>query len=248
MSKIDRTLPKGKWQFDEDVTNVFDNMLERSIPEYKTMRALVGDLVYYYSDHATTIIDIGCSNGTGIADMKERNTNNCDYVGYEISKPMVDVAREKFANTKNSFMADIDERFKNVRIYEQDIVKQGFIGHENVRVITSVLTLMFIPIEHRQKVIADCYKELPNGGAFIVVEKILGETTQLNDIYNAQYYDFKKWNGYTEEQIDRKKLALEGVLVPLTSKFNEQLLLSAGFSYVDCFWRWNNFAGWVAIK
>ena len=96
MSKIDRTLPKGKWQFDEDVTNVFDNMLERSIPEYKTMRALVGDLVYYYSDHATTIIDIGCSNGTGIADMKERNTNNCDYVGYEISKPMVDVAREKF--------------------------------------------------------------------------------------------------------------------------------------------------------
>ena len=33
-----------------------------------------------------TVIDIGCSNGTGIADMKERNTNNCDYVGYEISK------------------------------------------------------------------------------------------------------------------------------------------------------------------
>lgn len=235
MSKIDRTLPKGKWQFDEDVTNVFDNMLERSIPEYKTMRKLVGNLVNHYTRNNTVVIDIGCSNGTGIADMKERTKTKCDFIGYEISKPMSNVAIEKFKDT-------------SVRILNLDIVKDGLLAHVNVQVITSVLTLMFIPIEHRQKVIADCYNKLPKGGAFIVVEKILGETTELNDIYNAQYYDFKKWNGYTKEQIDRKKLALEGVLVPLTSKFNEQLLLSAGFSYVDCFWRWNNFAGWVAIK
>jgi tRNA (cmo5U34)-methyltransferase len=43
-------------------------------------------------------------------------------------------------------------------------------------------------------------------------------------------------------------LSLEGVLVPVTAAWNEYLLRSAGFSHVDCFWRWMNFAAWVAVK
>ena len=43
-------------------------------------------------------------------------------------------------------------------------------------------------------------------------------------------------------------MSLEGVLVPVTAKWNEQLLRSAGFAEVDMFWRWMNFAGWVAVK
>jgi 4-aminobutyrate aminotransferase/(S)-3-amino-2-methylpropionate transaminase len=38
------------------------------------------------------------------------------------------------------------------------------------------------------------------------------------------------------------------VLVPLTARWNEEALLSAGFREVDSFWRWMNFAGWVAVK
>ena len=85
-------------------------------------------------------------------------------------------------------------------------------------------------------------------GIFIVVEKILGETSDLNNMYNKAYYQMKQDNGYTQEEIDRRKMSLEGVLVPLTGKFNEQLIKSAGFKYIDCFWRWMNFAGWIAIK
>lgn len=55
-------------------------------------------------------------------------------------------------------------------------------------------------------------------------------------------------NGYTQEEIRRKRLALEGVLVPVTAKWNEELLHNAGFRQVDCFWRWMNFAGWIALK
>lgn len=45
-------------------------------------------------------------------------------------------------------------------------------------------------------------------------------------------------------------LALEGVLlVPVTARWNEDLLERAGFKAVDCFWRsLNYFAGWVAVK
>jgi len=53
---------------------------------------------------------------------------------------------------------------------------------------------------------------------------------------------------YTTEQIERKRLALEGVLVPVTARWNEDLLRDAGFRQVECFWRWLNFAGWVGVR
>jgi len=48
--------------------------------------------------------------------------------------------------------------------------------------------------------------------------------------------------------VSRKKESLEGVLVPVTARWNEQMLEEAGFRHVDCFWRWMKFAGWVAVK
>ena len=62
-------------------------------------------------------------------------------------------------------------------------------------------------------------------------------------------YRMKKSNsGYSIDEIDRKSASLEGVLVPVTAKWNEDMLREAGFKSVDCFWRWMNFAGWIAIK
>jgi tRNA (cmo5U34)-methyltransferase len=43
-------------------------------------------------------------------------------------------------------------------------------------------------------------------------------------------------------------MSLEGVLVPVTARWNEELLHQEGFASVDCFWRHLNFAGWVAVK
>lgn len=33
-----------------------------------------------------------------------------------------------------------------------------------------------------------------------------------------------------------------------TAKWNEELLQMSGFREIDCFWRWVNFAGWIAVK
>jgi tRNA (cmo5U34)-methyltransferase len=63
-----------------------------------------------------------------------------------------------------------------------------------------------------------------------------------------RYYTMKARNGYTQEQIERKRLSLEGVLVPVTAHWNEELLRIAGFTQVDCFWRWMNFAAWIAVR
>lgn len=81
-----------------------------------------------------------------------------------------------------------------------------------------------------------------------MVEKVLGSTDILNQAMVNNYYEMKKTNGYSEEQIERKRLSLEGVLVPVTSDMNINLLKSAGFRQVDVFWRWMNFVGYIAIK
>ena len=44
------------------------------------------------------------------------------------------------------------------------------------------------------------------------------------------------------------RASLEGVLVPVTAEWNEAMLHAAGFRQVECFWRWMNFAGWLAIR
>jgi len=34
----------------------------------------------------------------------------------------------------------------------------------------------------------------------------------------------------------------------VTARWNVELLRAAGFSDVDCVWRWHNFAAWLALR
>ena len=111
-----------------------------------------------------------------------------------------------------------------------------------------MLTLQFVPLEHRLRILRDAFLRTIPGGAFILVEKILGASADINERMVEVYYDLKRANGYTEEEITRKRLSLEGVLVPVTAQWNEHLLLQAGYRQVDCFWRWMNFAAWVGVR
>ena len=115
-------------------------------------------------------------------------------------------------------------------------------------VIQSILSIMFIPIQYRQSIIQSIYDNLNPGGCFLFVEKVLGNSAKIDDLMVDKYYDMKRKNGYTEEQILRKKLSLEGVQVPVTSNWNVDLLHQAGFRCVDTYWRYLNFVGYIAIK
>lgn len=88
------------------------------------------------------------------------------------------------------------------------------------------------------------------------LSSLLGDLAERGDALGAmldglqvrRYHRFKAENGYTSDEIDRKRLALEGIQVPITAAWNEDLLRGAGFRDVDCFWRWENFGAWVAVK
>lgn len=221
-----------KWEFDEEVTKVFDDMLERSIPNYQTMRHLTYEIGKKYIQKDTAIIDLGCSRGEALSSFL--NFEN-DLIGIELSKPMYEASKNRFKGCSN------------VKILNEDITVTL---PKNVKssLILSVLTLQFTPIEYRYKILSDCYDSLVDGGAIILVEKVLGDGAKIDDALVKTYYDMKSKNNYTYEQIQNKRKSLEGVLVPVTSKWNEDLLKKTGFKDVECFWRCLNFSGWVAVK
>lgn len=234
MTPIDQTLPTGKWQFDSDVAAVFDDMLARSIPQYDLMRQTCFDIACTYRKPHTDIVDLGCSRGEAMAPLVDKYGANNRFVGVEISTPMLVAARKRFNGLFNVEITELD-----LRSAYPDV---------SASVTLCILTLQFTPIEYRQRILKDIYDHTMPGGALIMIEKVLGADAEMDRLMVDLYYQLKAGNGYSQEQIERKRLALEGVLVPITARWNEELLRMAGFDSVDCFWRWMNFAGWVAVK
>jgi tRNA (cmo5U34)-methyltransferase len=230
-------MPNGRWTFDESVTAVFTDMLTRSIPQYEVMRKSVFDLGMALVPPGSTIVDLGCSRGDGLAPFIHALGDRSSYLGLDVSQPMLHAARQRFEKEIERGVA---------RILDLDL-RHGY-PQVDAGLTLSVLSLHFTPIEHRQRILRDVYARTVPGGAFLMVEKILGATAEFNTQMVNLYHRFKNDAGYSAEEVERKKLSLEGVLVPLTARANEDFLRDAGFREVDCFWRWMNFAGWVATK
>lgn len=224
-------MPKGPWEFDQSVTDAFDDMLTRSIPNFEDMRNGVTALATNFLPEGGVVLDIGCSRGGALAHVIEKRPD-VTAIGVEISEPMIEASRARFAGNER------------VSILQYDLRD----GLPDVRadVTLSILTLQFTPIEYRQRIMSTIREKTDR--ALIMVEKVLGATADIDNAMVEAYYDMKRLHGYTDEAIERKRLSLEGVLVPVTASWNEDLIRASGWHSVDSFWRWMNFAGWVALS
>lgn len=236
---VESELEPGKsWVFDEGVADAFDDMIARSIPEHDEMRRSVAEVAARFAFAGSSVVDLGCSRGGALATVRSLVARRVDveYVGAEISKPMLAAARSRFAGVDGVSIQECD-----LRTALPDTTFSWSVA-------LSILTIQFTPIEYRQRIVRRIWERIAPGGVFIFVEKVLGATATINDALVGVHYDRKRANGYSDDEIERKRLSLEGVLVPVTARWNEELLRSAGFDEVDCFWRSLNFAGWLAIR
>jgi tRNA (cmo5U34)-methyltransferase len=231
-------MPAGPWAFDDTVTAVFGDMLRRSIPQYDVMRKSMFDVGKHFVRSDTAIVDLGTSHGDALAPFVAQFGSRNKYIGVETSKPMLAAARERFAVEIAGGVVDI---------VDLDL-RNDYPASVPTSLTLCVLSLQFIPIEHRQGLLDKAFESTVRGGAFLLVEKILGTSATLTALMTDLYHARKMEAGYTAEEVMRKRLSLEGVLVPVTAGWNEQLLRGAGFKDIDCFWRWMNFAGWIATK
>lgn len=229
----DQVMPNGKWVFDNEVTAVFDDMLSRSIPDYEGMRRTTTELALRHAKAWTYIVDLGCSRGAALKPIIDGlDSNVFNFVGIEVSEPMRAAARNEIGQHAEIVDLDLRETYPNVQ----------------ASVTLAVLTLQFVPIEYRQRIIQDAYDNTISGGVILLVEKVLGADAYADKMLVETYLDRKGENGYTQEQITAKRRSLEGVLVPITAEWNVNLLKDAGFKHVECYWRHLNFAAWIGVK
>jgi tRNA (cmo5U34)-methyltransferase len=230
-------MPDGRWAFDDGVTQVFEDMLRRSIPQYDVMRQTVFDVGCRFIKKDTDIVDLGCARGEALAPFIDRFGAQNRYLGVEVSEPMLAATRQRFSGligTGLMRVQDCDLR------YTYPLAKASL--------TLSIFTVQFVPIEYRPRLLADVFASTIPGGAIVLAEKIIGSTGANDRLFVDLYYDMKRRNGYSQQEIDRKRFALEGVLVPVTAKWNEDLLREAGFARVENFWRWMNFGAWLGVK
>lgn len=231
VNEKDEIVAGKKWVFDRAVTSVFDDMLARSIPDYDGMRRITTELAIRFAQPRTVIVDLGCSRGRALRPIIDTLGDDYQYLGIEISEPMRAAARIVIPEAD---VLDLDLRDAYPRV--------------PASVTLSVLTLQFVPIEYRQRIISDAYINTVSGGVFLIVEKVLGTDAYADRVFVETYLARKGENGYTQEQITAKRRSLEGVLVPVTAEWNVDLLARAGFQHIDCYWRHLNFAAWIGVK
>jgi tRNA (cmo5U34)-methyltransferase len=232
----DTIVPTEAWTFDSEVAKSFDDMLSRSIPDYEPMRLAVSRLAAEIVSGRSEpeILDLGSSRGETIARLGDGPLGNrARFTAVETAPAMLEVLRDRFEDEENVDVLDLDLR-ENYPAGRFDLV-------------LAVLTIQFVPVEHRPRLLAEIRSSLDEDGGFLLVEKVIGPSRRIDDLLVAAYYGLKADNGYSFEQIQTKRRSLENVLVPLTAAANEQLIAAAGFSEIEQIWRWGNFVGWLAL-
>lgn len=225
------------FNFGKETAEVFDDMLDRSVPLYRELQRMIGEIAAEFAVDGTNVYDLGCSTGITINTLCNAIDKDVKFVGVDYSQAMLDKCKERFNKVNFS---------KEYELICADLNKGIIINNASVVVLN--LTLQFVRPLYRDILIRSIHAGLNEKGCLILVEKVLGNDSTFNRLFIKFYYDMKKRNGYSEMEIAQKREALENVLIPYRLDENKDLLIRNGFSYIDIFYKWYNFCGLVAIK
>lgn len=228
------------FEFNEEVANVFDDMVSRSVPFYDEQQNLIKNIAKHFFVEGTDVYDLGCSTGTTLINLCNEISEQTNFIGYDNSKSMLEKARKKIKEKGLS---------KKIKLKYLDLnIQNDVLNLKNAGIVTMLWTLQFVRPHLRNNLIRQIYDSLSRGGILIVTEKVLSNDSLLNSYFIELYYNHKKQNGYSSTEITQKREALENVLVPLSINENIDLLKSNGFEIVDTFFQYYNFAGFLCVK
>ncbi len=225
------------FEFDEGVAGVFDDMLDRSIPLYREIIRRQAWLIRRLYQPGTRIYDLGCSNGNlGLALNRRMESQPFEMVAVDSSAPMLTAYAARLAAESAS---------DRITLQCEDIARTRI---EQASVVVLNFTLQFLAPEHRDAMIARIFRGLLPGGALLFCEKVIHTDTFTAGLQQEIYYNFKKENGYSDLEISQKREALEKVLFPEPLSRHRRRLADAGFTAIEVWLKWFNFAALLAVK
>lgn len=219
---------QSNWVFDEHVAPEFDKHVRKSVPNYVHVQELAETFSDWFTYPNSTVIDFGASTGETLRRIKRRHSKALNLIGYDNSQAMINQAKLK----------GIDITFADL---EKPLV------FPNISYAVSLYTLQFLRPDARNALLKRIYHCLENSGGMFVVEKVLGSTSQMQDILQQLYWEMKAKNGFSSEQIINKVKALRGCMYPKTIADNEEEFREIGFNSEIVF-KESQFCGWLLTK
>ncbi|MHA7880305.1 MAG: carboxy-S-adenosyl-L-methionine synthase CmoA [Saccharospirillum sp.] len=225
------------FRFDEQVAQVFPDMIKRSVPGYSHIIATIGILAERYAQPNSTLYDLGCSLGAASLAMRHRvRAPGVRIMAVDNSQQMLERARD-FIEAEES---PIPIEMRCADITTLPIEQASF--------VVLNFTLQFIPLAERQQTLERIHGGMLPGSALVLSEKLQFEDSEQNRLLRDLHHDFKRANGYSDLEISQKRQAIENVLIPETASSHLNRLTSVGFSQVSQWFQSFNFASFIAIK
>lgn len=226
--------------FDEHVAEVFDDMLLRSVPVYEEQQRMITEIAAKFWVPGTAIYDLGCSTATTLVALGAAVPEARKLVGYDSSAPMLAEARRKLHGH------GLDDRVElRVGDLNGDLAALDL---QDASVVLLCWTLQFVRPLRRDRLVRHVYDALVEDGVLVVTEKVLTNESHMNRFFIDFYYAFKRRNGYSDDEILRKREALENVLIPYRAEENQELFRRNGFEIVEPFFQWYGFTGFLCVK
>lgn len=227
----------GDWTFDERVAEVFPDMIQRSVPGYSNIIAMIGMLAERFVQPQTYVYDLGCSLGAATLSIRRNiQASSCKIIAVDNSPAMIARCRRHL----ESFRADTPVEVKEADIRDIPIT--------NASMVVLNFTLQFLAPEERQQLLKRIYQGLIPGGALVLSEKFSFEDNKIDELLFNMHHDFKRANGYSELEISQKRSMLENVMLTDSVAIHKKRLHQAGFEHADLWFQCFNFGSLIALK
>jgi tRNA (cmo5U34)-methyltransferase len=225
------------FSFDKAVSEAFDDMVDRSVPGYRTLIANIGPIAGHFLYPNTNCYDLGCSHGAAALSIFNCRPHNF-FTIYAIdnSSAMTEQCEQL---VKQAGAAD------HIKTQLADI---NDIDIQNASVVVLNLTLQFLPLDQRYKLLEKIVMGMNPGGACILTEKIILEDSSTEHLFQELHTKFKSANQYSQLEISQKRKAIENVLIRESLKDHQKRLTDVGFSNVTVWFQCLNFVSLIAVK
>ncbi len=227
----------GDFTFDEQVAEVFPDMISRSVPGYSNIITAIGMLASRFVKPHSNVYDLGCSRGAAMLSIRRNlKVSDVKIIGVDNSEPMVVRAKQHLS----AYHSDIP-----VEILCDDIRQ---IEIKNASMVVLNFTLQFLPPEDRKALLSKIYQGLNPDGVLVLSEKFCFTKKEMDELLIDLHHQFKRANGYSELEVSQKRTALENVMRTDSVETHKNRLHEAGFPLVELWFQCFNFGSMLAIK
>jgi len=227
----------GSFRFDSQVTQVFADMIRRSVPGYGLSLDMLSVIASEYAQEGSRIYDLGCSLGASTLAIRHGiQAQGCNIIGIDNAPAMIEQC-QSYIDADGS-PTPVILQCKNI----QDVII------EDASIVILNFTLQFIPVKERQTLLTHIAQGLRQGGTLILSEKIRFDDDEENQRHIALHEGFKRSQGYSDIEISQKRQALEQVLIPETLQAHHHRLQASGFTHSQTWFQCFNFTSILAFK